>query len=115
MRRSFPRPVSTLVQFFAWMIQVGSRWQSSQYLVDSSVRSSAGDAWPRRNHSTVRRGNATKVSVFCRASTLSAMSLLTKIGGPRDLRTLSRRQLTSLASDLTWLMFGVFGVGGGVG
>ena len=100
MRRSFPRPVSTLVQFFAWMIQVGSRWQSSQYLVDSSVRSSAGDAWPRRNHSTVRRGNATKVSVFCRASTLSAMSLLTKIGGPRDLRTLSRRQLTSLASEI---------------
>ena len=28
------------------------------------------------------------------------MSLLTKIGGPRDLRTLSRRQLTSLASEI---------------
>ena len=39
MRRSSPSPASTLARFFARMIQAGSQWQSSQYLVDSSVRS----------------------------------------------------------------------------
>ena len=100
MRRSSPSPASTLARFFARMIQAGSQWQSSQYLVDSSVRSRSGDAWSRRNRSTIRCGKATGCPFLGRASRLSAMSLLTKIGGPRDLRTLSRRQLTSLASEI---------------
>jgi len=32
MRRSFLSPASTVVRFFARMIQAGSRWQSSRYI-----------------------------------------------------------------------------------
>ena len=32
MRRSFLSPASTVVRFFAQMIQAGSRWQSSKYI-----------------------------------------------------------------------------------
>ena len=32
MRRNFLSPASTVVRFFAQMIQAGSRWQSSQYI-----------------------------------------------------------------------------------
>ncbi len=53
-----------------------------------------------RGEHAARNGNTTRCLFLGRTSTLSAMSLLTEIGGPRDLRTLSRRQLTSLASEI---------------
>ena len=53
-----------------------------------------------RGEHAAGNGNTTRCPFLGRASRLSAMSLLTKIGGPRDLRTLSRRQLTSLASEI---------------
>ena len=71
-----------------------------QWLRSVSSRISEG---PFRREGTNTRpgsGNTTRCPFLGRASRLSAMSLLTKIGGPRDLRTLSRRQLTSLASEI---------------
>ena len=70
-------------------------------MVEKRIASDFRESVPQgRGEHAVRSGNATRCPFLGRASRLSVMSLLAKIGGPRDLRTLSRRQLTSLASEI---------------
>ena len=70
-------------------------------MVEKRIASDLREPVPQgRDEHAAGNGNTTRCPFLGRASRLSAMSLLTKIGGPRDLRTLSRRQLTSLASEI---------------